>query len=71
MLFPTYLENRTTRIRVDRIPSKLYPEWLTAAILNGTGKDAKVIQVTRTQQLNWWDFDQELFVLITEKHAKE
>lgn len=32
------------------------PEWLAAAILEGTGEETAIIQDSKTQQLNWWAF---------------
>lgn len=46
-------------------------EWWAEAILVGISKKVKIVQTSKAQNLNWWWFGFELYLLITEEDSKE
>lgn len=62
----TYLLKKIPELGWGKILTEIAPEWLTAAVLINAS-DMVEIQATKTQQLNWWSFGLELFLLISEE----
>lgn len=46
-------------------------EGLATAVLLNTSDEREILQATEIQQLNWWGFGLELFLLISEEDIKE
>lgn len=46
-------------------------EWLAAVVLSNTKEEINIVQATKTQQLNWWDYGVELCIITTEEYLKK
>lgn len=57
--FPTYLKKRITRIRVGKVPPEIEEEWLAVTVLCNKSNEIEILEVSKTQMLNWWALDWE------------
>lgn len=70
LLFPTYIVRKIVRMSIGRAPPEIKVEWLAAAILSNVNENIRLGQATRTQQLNWWGYNLELFLIIPERNLR-
>lgn len=66
-LFHMYTEKKVVRVRIGGIPPKIKEEWVVASLL----KDIKIISISNTQVVDWWEYSLEVFLSVSEKIWKE
>lgn len=59
------------RIRIGSIPPEIEVEGLDAATLPDTNVSIRIVQTTRTLNLNWLGKSLELFLMITKEYQPD